>query len=69
MRGRGRGRNRNRGPDRVPEQGNRPKEYTNNSTQSNNNQNSAPKGVRGRGPRRYQPALKNNNDGSATQNK
>ncbi|KAK6148888.1 hypothetical protein DH2020_016413 [Rehmannia glutinosa] len=51
-RGRGRGRGRNRGTDRVYAQGNRPREQGNNNTQNNNNQNNAPKGVRGRGPRR-----------------
>ncbi|KAL1551481.1 protein MLN51 [Salvia divinorum] len=68
-RGRYRGRNRNRATDPGFAQVNRPKEYTNNSTQVNNNQGSAPKGVRGRGPRRYQPSFKNNNDAPATQNK
>ncbi|KAH6758789.1 hypothetical protein C2S51_019024 [Perilla frutescens var. frutescens] len=69
IRGRYRGRNRNRGTDHGSAQGNRPKEYTNNSTQNNNNQSTAPKGVRGRGPRRYQPTFKNNNDAPTTQNK
>ncbi|XP_042061983.1 protein MLN51 homolog [Salvia splendens] len=68
-RGRHRGRNRNRATDTGFAQVNRPKEYTNNSTDNNNYQGSAPKGVRGRGPRRYQPSFKNNNDSPATQNK
>ncbi|XP_042049478.1 protein MLN51 homolog [Salvia splendens] len=68
-RGRYRGRNRNRATDPGFAPVNRPKEYTNNSTQINNIQGSAPKGVRGRGPRRYQPSFKNNNDAPATQNK
>ncbi|KAI3455395.1 hypothetical protein Pfo_012058 [Paulownia fortunei] len=68
-RGRYRGRGRNRGTDRVYAQGNRPREYTNNSTQNNNNQSNAPKGVRGRGPRRYQPSFKNNNEAPISQNK
>ncbi|XP_042064336.1 protein MLN51 homolog isoform X1 [Salvia splendens] len=68
-RGRHRGRNRNRATDPGFAQVNRPKEYINNSTENNNYQGSAPKGVRGRGPRRYQPSFKNNNDSPATQNK
>ncbi|KAK4395267.1 protein MLN51, partial [Sesamum angolense] len=68
-RGRYRGRGRNRATDRGYAQGNRSREYTNNSTQNNNNQSSAPKGVRGRGPRRYQPSYKNSNEAPITHNK
>lgn len=67
-RGRYRGRGRNRGMGRGFAQGSRPREYTNtNITQSNNNQKNAPKGVRGRGPRRYQPSFKNNNEAPVAQ--
>lgn len=58
-RGRYRGRGTNRTVDRGYAQQNRTKEQSNYSTRNNNNQNNAPKGVRGRGPRRYQPFLKN----------
>ncbi|GFZ04141.1 CASC3/Barentsz eIF4AIII binding protein [Actinidia rufa] len=44
-----------RGADRGNPRGNKPKVY------NNNNQNQGPKGVRGRGPRRYEPSWKNNN--------
>ncbi|XP_057514814.1 protein MLN51 homolog [Actinidia eriantha] len=50
-----RGRGKNRGADRGNPRGNKPKAY------NNNNQNQGPKGVRGRGPRRYEPSWKNNN--------
>ncbi|KAI9159888.1 hypothetical protein LWI28_002896 [Acer negundo] len=56
-RGRYRTRSKNRGPDHGYPRGNRSKAFNN----SNNNQNQAPKGVRGRGPRRYEPAYKNSN--------
>ncbi|KAK2984883.1 hypothetical protein RJ640_008648 [Escallonia rubra] len=52
-RGRYRGRGKNRGEDRGFPRGNRSKAY------NDNNQNNAPKAVRGRGPRRYQPSMKN----------
>ncbi|KAL3824339.1 hypothetical protein ACJIZ3_020368 [Penstemon smallii] len=64
-----RGRGGNRGSDRGFARVNRSREYTNNRTQNNNNQNNAPKGVRGRGPRRYQPSFKNENEVHLTQNK
>ncbi|KAL3840917.1 hypothetical protein ACJIZ3_025508 [Penstemon smallii] len=64
-----RSRGRNRGSDRGHARGNRPREYTNNSTQNHNNQNNAPNSVRGRGPRRYQPSFKNNNEVPLTQSK
>ncbi|KAI3463355.1 hypothetical protein Pfo_020018 [Paulownia fortunei] len=67
-RGRYRGRGRNTAADRGYAQGNRPREHANNSNQNNNNQNNAPKGVRGRGPRRYQPSFKNK-EAPLTQNK
>ncbi|KAK1577845.1 hypothetical protein Q3G72_025360 [Acer saccharum] len=56
-RGRYRTRSKNRGPDHGYPRGNRSKAFNN----SNNNQNQAPKGVRGRGPRRYEPTYKNSN--------
>ncbi|KAL0425063.1 UNVERIFIED_CONTAM: protein MLN51 [Sesamum radiatum] len=59
-RGRFRGRGRNRAADRGYARGNGPKERVSNGTQNNNNQNNAPKGARGRGPRRYQPSLRSN---------
>ncbi|CAK9174636.1 unnamed protein product [Ilex paraguariensis] len=62
-RGRYRGRGKNRGVDPGYPQGNRPKAY------NNNIQNNAPKGVRGRGPRRYQPSSKNGSEAPPTQNK
>lgn len=58
-RGRSRGRGRNRAGDRGYVPGNGLRENTDNSTENNNNQNNAPKSVRGRGPRRYQPSSKN----------
>ncbi|KAK4410573.1 protein MLN51 [Sesamum angolense] len=54
------GRGRNRAADRGYARGNGPKERVSNVTQNNNNQNNAPKGARGRGPRRYQPSLRSN---------
>ena len=56
-RGRGRGRGADRGYARV----NRPKGF--------GNQNGAPKEVRGRGPRRYHPSMKNKSDALPSQNK
>ncbi|PWA64289.1 hypothetical protein CTI12_AA345600 [Artemisia annua] len=55
-RGRTRARGRNRGEDRQIARENRPKAQNNN----NNNQINAPKSVRGRGPRRYQPSTDKN---------
>ncbi|TXG69135.1 hypothetical protein EZV62_004070 [Acer yangbiense] len=52
-RGRYRTRGKNRGPDHGYPRGNRSKAFNN----SNNNQNQAPKGVRGRGPRRSSKPL------------
>ncbi|KAJ0007379.1 hypothetical protein Pint_29905 [Pistacia integerrima] len=60
-----RGRGKNRGPDHGYPRGNRSKTFNNN----NSNQNQAPKGVRGRGPRRYEPGWKNNNQAPSQQNK
>ncbi|KAL2534138.1 CASC3/Barentsz eIF4AIII binding [Abeliophyllum distichum] len=70
-RGRYRGRGRNRGSDRGYARENRPKVYNNNNNNQNsdNHQNNAVKGVRGRGPRRYQPSFKNYNEAPLTQNK
>ncbi|KAJ8560699.1 hypothetical protein K7X08_022559 [Anisodus acutangulus] len=65
-RGRYRGRGRTRGAARGTSQGRRPKVYINDYNQSTNNnqkiQNSAPKGMRGRGPSRYRPTSKENID-------
>ncbi|XP_062089540.1 protein MLN51 homolog [Humulus lupulus] len=65
---RGRGRNSNRGVDRSADngygRGNRPKSY-NNST----NQSQVPKGVRGKGLRKYEPATRNNSQLSSMLNK
>ncbi|KAK4413888.1 protein MLN51 [Sesamum alatum] len=66
-RGRYRGRGRNRAVDRGYARGNRLKERVSNGTQNYNTQNNAPKGVRGRGPRRYQPSLRSN-EAPLTQN-
>ncbi|GER27440.1 CASC3/Barentsz eIF4AIII binding [Striga asiatica] len=60
-----RGRNRGRGRNRYAQE-NMPREVTNNGTK-NNNQDSAPKSFRGRGPRRYQSSSKNK--ASLTQDK
>ncbi|EYU21558.1 hypothetical protein ABFS82_09G100300 [Erythranthe guttata] len=68
-RGRQRGRGRNRGTDHGYAQGNTPREYNNNNTQNSNNQNNSSKSVRGRGPRRYQPSSKTNNEAPITRNK
>ncbi|CAK9174640.1 unnamed protein product [Ilex paraguariensis] len=62
-RGRYRGRGKNQSVDRGYPQGNRPKAY------GNNIQNNAPKGVRGRGPRRYQPSSKTSVEAPPTPNK
>ncbi|XP_048319178.2 protein MLN51 homolog [Ziziphus jujuba] len=61
---RGRGRNR---IDRGYGRGNRSKVYNNNN--NNINQSQAPKGVRGKGPRRYEPAMKNSSQTSSAQNR
>ncbi|KAA8540432.1 hypothetical protein F0562_024649 [Nyssa sinensis] len=60
-RGHYRGRGKYRGGDRGYQRGNRSKAY-------NNNQNHAPKAVRGRGPRRYEPST-DNSEAPPTQNK
>lgn len=62
-RGNYRGRGRNRVIDRGYTTGNRSKEY------ENNNQRQVPKGVRGRGPRRYEPSFRNNKQTPSTQNR
>uniref|UniRef100_A0A5B7A4T3 Putative epsin n=1 Tax=Davidia involucrata TaxID=16924 RepID=A0A5B7A4T3_DAVIN len=61
-RGHYRARGKNQGGDRGYQRGNRSKAY-------NNNQNHAPKAVRGRGPRRYEPSTTNNSKAPPTQNK
>ncbi|XP_022723778.1 protein MLN51 homolog [Durio zibethinus] len=64
-RGRNRARSKNRGPDHGYRRGSRSKAFG-----KNNNQNQAPKVVRGRGPRRYEPTMKNSSQAPApTQNK
>ncbi|XVF26711.1 hypothetical protein REPUB_Repub14bG0042000 [Reevesia pubescens] len=63
-RGRYRARSKNRVPDRGYPRGSRSKEFG-----KNNNQNQAPKAVRGRGPRRYEPTMKNSIQAPPTQNK
>ncbi|KAK6284584.1 hypothetical protein POUND7_003536 [Theobroma cacao] len=63
-RGRYRARSKNRGPDHGYPRGSRSKAF-----EKNNNQNQAPKGVRGRGPRRYEPTVKNSSQAPPTQNK
>ncbi|KAL2539257.1 CASC3/Barentsz eIF4AIII binding [Abeliophyllum distichum] len=69
-RGRHRGRGRNRAADLGYAREHRPKAYNNNNIQnSDNNHSNAPKGVRGRGPRRYQPAFRSNNEAPRAQNK
>ncbi|XP_073140445.1 protein MLN51 homolog isoform X2 [Henckelia pumila] len=68
-RGSFRGRGRNRGTSLGYARGYRSDNYSNSSSQNNNNHNNAPKRMRGRGPRRYQPSSNNINEGSPTQNK
>ncbi|CAA2980768.1 Hypothetical predicted protein [Olea europaea subsp. europaea] len=69
-RGPHRGRARNRSTDLGYAQDQRPKAYNNNKNQnSDKDQSFAPKGVRGRGPRRYQPTFRNNNEGPRARNK
>ncbi|KAM2957813.1 hypothetical protein FF2_024745 [Malus domestica] len=62
-------RGRNRGIDRGSARGNSSKEYDRSKEYDNNNQRQVPKGVRGRGPRRYEPAFRNNRQAPPTQNK
>lgn len=64
-RGRYRARGKNRGPDHAYPRGSRSKAFNNN----NNNQSPAPRGVRGRGPRKYEPAWKNSNQAHPPRNK
>lgn len=59
-----RGRGKGRGADRGYAQGNRTRGFGGNS-----NHNVAPKDVRGRGPRRYQPSMKNKSETLPSQNK
>ncbi|XP_010318560.1 protein MLN51 homolog [Solanum lycopersicum] len=70
---RGRGRGRGPGPERGTVRGQRAKAYVNDSYPSNNNiqkiQDNAPKGMRGRGPRRYRPTFKDNIDAPPLPNK
>ncbi|XWS16383.1 hypothetical protein CRYUN_Cryun34aG0082500 [Craigia yunnanensis] len=63
-RGRYRARSKNRGPDHGYPRGSRSKSFG-----KNNNQNQAPNSLRGRGPRRYEPTMKNSSQASPTQNK
>ncbi|GLT67707.1 hypothetical protein SLA2020_399960 [Shorea laevis] len=63
-RGRYRARNRNLGADRGYSRGSRSK-----SLNKNNNQSQAPKGVRGRGPKRYEAAWKRSSQEPPTQSK
>ncbi|KAL6996509.1 hypothetical protein U1Q18_006641 [Sarracenia purpurea var. burkii] len=55
-----RARGKNRGADRGYPRGNKSKVY------NNNNENSGPKSVRGRGPRRYEPSKRNSNEAPPT---
>lgn len=59
-----RGRGRARGTDRGYAQGSRMRGYSGNS-----NQSAPPKDVRGRGPRRYQPSMKNRSETFSPHNK
>ncbi|XP_077212111.1 protein MLN51 homolog isoform X1 [Tasmannia lanceolata] len=59
-----RGRGKNRGLDRGYVKGNRSRGYDDTNKQKN-----AAKGVRGRGPRRYEPPVKNNSENYETQNR
>ncbi|XP_022714922.1 protein MLN51 homolog isoform X3 [Durio zibethinus] len=63
-RGRYRARSKNRGSDHGYPGGSRSKAFA-----KNNNQNQAPKAVRGRGPRRYGPTMKNSSQAPPTLNK
>ncbi|XAR50616.1 hypothetical protein NMG60_11004983 [Bertholletia excelsa] len=62
-RGRYRGRGKSRGPDRGFPRGNKSKTY------NNNIQNQGPKGVRGRGPRRYETSRRHNIEAPPAQHK
>ncbi|GAA0159992.1 hypothetical protein LIER_16649 [Lithospermum erythrorhizon] len=73
-----RGRGRSRGAPRGNSLGSRPKNYDSNKYQvkdnnkyqvNDNNENTAPRSVRGRGPRRYQPSDKTKKYAPAPQNK
>nr|GLL21167.1 uncharacterized protein LOC109189286 [Ipomoea trifida] len=77
-RGRYRGRGKMRGSDPGYPRGRRPRAYGNENNQNNENkayannqkiQNNAPRGVRGRGPRRYRPSFKDNDDAPPPQNR
>ncbi|XP_038897664.1 protein MLN51 homolog isoform X2 [Benincasa hispida] len=59
-----RGRGKSRGMDHGYGRGNRSRAYNKNNTQNN-----APKVVRGRGPRRYEPTMNNNTRSSPSQEK
>lgn len=67
-----------RGSDPGYPRGRRPRAYGNENNQNNENkayannqkiQNNAPRGVRGRGPRRYRPSFKDNDDAPPPQNR
>ncbi|KAF8025571.1 hypothetical protein BT93_F2418 [Corymbia citriodora subsp. variegata] len=72
-RGNYRGRGRNRGVDRGYVRGNRARTFdTNNPVGTGNNsssQNQVPRGVRGRGPRRYESSLKKSSHAPSNHNK
>ncbi|KAG8483397.1 hypothetical protein CXB51_022231 [Gossypium anomalum] len=63
-RGRYRARSKNQGPDHGYPGGSRSKAFG-----KKNNQNQAPKSVRGRGPRKYEPTMKNSNQAPPTRNR
>uniref|UniRef100_A0A803LEL4 Btz domain-containing protein n=1 Tax=Chenopodium quinoa TaxID=63459 RepID=A0A803LEL4_CHEQI len=63
-RGSSRGRGKARGPDRGFARGSRMRGYD-----GNNNQSAPPRDVRGRGPRRYQPSMKNRSETFQPHNK
>ncbi|KAG9129969.1 hypothetical protein Leryth_007090, partial [Lithospermum erythrorhizon] len=73
-RGRNRGRGRSRGAPRGYSLGSRPKSYVHDKNLVNDNnkyqiKDTAPRSVRGRGPRRYRPSAMTNHDAPAPQNK
>lgn len=72
-RGNYRGRGRNRGADRGYGRGNRARAFDNNSPagtgNNSGNQSQVPRGVRGRGPRRYESSLKKSNHAPSNYNK
>lgn len=72
-RGNYRGRGRNRGVDRGYVRGNRARGFDNNSPvgtgNNSSNQNQVPRGVRGRGPRRYESSLKKSSHAPPNHNK